>query len=364
MAMKRYYNVGRLLWVLLVLVVLAGCGTTPAQPPAAETRPTEDAAVEVGPTEQTESVGTTATIRLGYLPNIIYAPLFVGVERGYFAEEGLRLQLERIASGNDAVVQLAAGNFDVAMGGANAGLFNAVEQGLAFKIVAPLHSERPPVATPLVISAKRTDEIRSVADLRGKRVAVHAFGAAIEYWMAQALKQGGLTFDDVELKAVPFPEMAAALDNGAIDAAVLTEPLVTIGEDKGLLTVLADDFINGFTASYVYMNEEWLTEHPDLADRFLRAYLRGCRDLQGEYMNDEVAAIVEKYTQIPAAVVVRSTLAHFDPDGTLPLEDLAALQAFFIERGYLEYTEPLDVATFVDTEMVEAAAQELDAARQ
>lgn len=354
MTMDRYDRLGQGITWICVLLVLVACGGLPGQPPVVENTPVTGSQTGEAP----------ATIRLGYLPNIIYAPLYVGMERGYFTDEGLEMQLDTIRSGNDAVVQLAASNFDVAMGGANAGLYNAVEQGLRFKIVAGMHSESPPVATPLVISAKRTDEIRSVADLKGKRVAVHAFGAAIEYWLAQALAQGGLTFDDVELKAVLFPEMAAALESRSIDAAVLTEPLVTIGKDKELLAVLSDDFVDGFTASYVYMNEDWLTQNPGLARKFLRGYLRACRDLQGDYMNDEIAAMVEKYTQIPAAVTVRSTPAHFSLDGTIPIEDLERLQTFFMERGHLEYTEPLDVQTFVNANLVDEVASELETTRQ
>jgi NitT/TauT family transport system substrate-binding protein len=349
---------GALLALALLLALLAACGgqtTSPAgeQPAAANTAAAEADAVE-------ESADT-AVIRIGYLPVIIQAPLYVGIERGYFADEGLTFDLSTIRSGNDAVVQLAAGNFDIAMGGANAGLFNAVARGIDFKIMAPMHSESPPLATPLIISADRVDEIQSVADLEGGRVAVHAFGAAIEYWMHEALAQGDLTFDDVELDTVLFPNMAAALNNGDIDAAVLTEPLVTINTDQELVAVLSDDFIDGFTATYLYMNEEWRTENPDLARKFMRAYLRACRDLQGDYMTEEMAGIIEQYTEVPAPIVMRSAPAQFDPNGTIDVGNLETLQAFFMERGHLEYDEPLDVNTFVDQSLASEVAQELDA---
>jgi NitT/TauT family transport system substrate-binding protein len=349
---------GAFLILALLLALLAACGgqTTPPageQPAAADTAVADADAVE----EEAE----TDVIRVGYLPVIIQAPLYVGIERGYFADEGLEFDLSTIRSGNDAVVQLAAGNFDVAMGGANAGLYNAIARGIDFKVVAPMHSESPPLATPLIISADRTDEIQSVADLEGGRVAVHAFGAAIEYWMSEALAQGGLTFDDVELESVLFPNMAAALSNGDIDAAVLTEPLVTINQDQGLVAILSDDYIEGFTATYVYMNEEWRAANPDLARKFMRAYLRACRDLQGDYMTEEMAGIIEQYTEVPAPIVMRSAPAQFDPDGTISVANLEALQEFFMERGHLEYDELLDINSFVDQSLANEVAQELDA---
>ncbi len=345
--MKQYVMNGKhaLLLLLVALLTLAACGAAPAAPPAAD-----------------EAAPEAATIRIGYLPVIIQAPLFVGIERGYFADEGIDFELDVIASGNDAVVQLAAGNFDVAMGGANAGLFNAAARGLAFTIVAPMHGEAPPNATPLIISANRTDAITDVADLRGKTVAVHAFGTAIEYWMAEALAQGGLTMDDVNLVAVPFPNMAPALDSGEIDAAVLTEPLVAIAQQQELIAVLSDDFIEDFVVSFVYMNNDWLTNNPEVAERFMRGYMRAMRDLQGDYLQDpEIAAAIEKYTEVPAAVVQQSTPAIFPADGIIPVADLETLQSFYAERGLLEYDDPIDIGTYVNQDMATAAVEQIAA---
>jgi NitT/TauT family transport system substrate-binding protein len=332
-------GVWKWLSLLSALALLAACGGA-AQPPAGASAP--------------------AAVRLGYIPLVIFAPIYVGVERGYFAEEGLQVELTQINATNEAVVQLAAGNFDVGLAGGNAGVFNAIARGLKFTVVAPMHQERPPVATPLVISARRAGEIKTIADLKGGTIGINANGAAIEYWVAQALARGGLTIGDVQLKAMPFPNMPAALENGALDAAVITEPLVTINKDKGLLAVLSDDFIDGFTATYVFMNQPWMERNPQAARGFLKAYLRAARDLQGDYMTPEVAAIVEKYTQVPAAVIERSALAQYDPSGRVPTGDLETLQRFFLERGLLEYSEPIDVGSFVDARLASEVAAELN----
>jgi NitT/TauT family transport system substrate-binding protein len=352
--MRKFLRLEQILAGMLVLILLAACGGAASEPTPASDMP------EAEPADEGDE-GEVDVIRMGYLPVIIQAPLYVGIERGYFADEGIEFELETIRSGNDAVIQLVAGNFDVAMGGANAALYNAAERGLDFRIVAPMHAETPPVATPLIISANRTDEIQEVADLEGQTVAVHAFGAAIEYWMVEALSQGGLTLDDVTLQAVVFPNMPGALEAGEIDAAVMTEPLVTISEGNDVVSVLSEDFIDGFYATYVYMSTEWMEDNPDLARRFMRAYLRACRDLQGDYMNEEIAAMVEQYTEVPAPVVMQSRPATFSPDGQIPVENLATLQEYFMERGYLEYEELLDVETFVDQELAEEVAAELDA---
>ena len=85
------------------------------------------------PTAEPTAPAELRTVRLGYIPVMIFAPIYVGIERGYFAEEGLKLELTPLQGGSDLVVQLAAGNFDVAVGGAGAGLFNAANSGIEFQ---------------------------------------------------------------------------------------------------------------------------------------------------------------------------------------------------------------------------------------
>jgi NitT/TauT family transport system substrate-binding protein len=297
-------------------------------------------------------------VRLGYVPVMIFAPLYIGVERGYFAEEGIQVELTPVQGGSDSVVQLAAGNFDVAVGGIGAGAFNAAHQGLEFRIVAPMHTERPPIASPLVISPSRADEIRSVADLRGRIVSINATGAATEYWVYLALRDAGLTMDDITLTTIAFRDVPQALEAGAVDAAILGEPLVTLQEDAGMVQVLAEDFVDGITVTYLYMGLPLLEGRPEVAQGFVRAYLRALRDLQGDgWLDPEAAAIIERYTQVPADVVLRANRPYYDPNGEVPLADLEELQRYFISRGVLEYSEPVDLSQFIDMSLVEAALE-------
>jgi NitT/TauT family transport system substrate-binding protein len=304
---------------------------------------------------------TDNKIRLGFIP-VIYAPIYVAQERGYFAEEGVEVELLPVPAGaGDSIVQLAAGNFDMAVTGAGAPLFNAAYQGLGFKVVAPLHTERAPMSTPLVISAKRTDEIKQVSDLFGKKIAINNTGSAVEYWVYTALGKNGLNMADITIVTMPFPQMAEALENGAIDAAVITEPLMTLALDQGLIAVLADDFIDGITVTYAFAGLPLLEERPQLAEAFVRAYLRGARDLQSSsaWQDDEIAAIIEKWTKVPAAVIKRINRPYFDPNGTIPLDDLAEVQRYFLSTGVLEYSTALDIADYVDSSYVEKALEVL-----
>ncbi len=353
--------------LLLILALLTACAAPAATPTTTEPAATSGVAADENATETATEEETAANadlplVRVGHVPVTIYAPLFIAAEKGYFEEEGMRVELLPVEGGTENVVQVAAGNFDVAGGGIGAGLLNAVERGIEFEIVAPLHTERPPLTSPLVVSKARFDsgEITSVEDLAGKKVSTNATGAATEYWLWRALQQGGLDFTDVEVLGVGFREVAPALESGSLDAGILGEPLATLAEDQGLIARLSEDFIDGFTSTVIFYNQEWATANPELAKGFVKAFIRGARDLNGDAWYDpENLAIIEKYTGVPAEVVARANRSFHDPNGSDPLADLMELQSFFASQGQLSYTDPLDMSTLINPTYAEAALEEL-----
>src|SRR5947209_6229763 len=244
---------GSLVSVLVVALVLAACGGS-------------------------KSADAPTKLTVGYIPVMVDAPLYIGIEKGYFKQENLDIKLAPLAGGTDIITQTATGNFDVALGGLGVATFNALAKNIGIKVVAPLHSETPPVVTPLVVSKKVYDsgQIRSVADLKGKKVSINAAGSATEYWLARALEKGGLKLSDVQVEYIAFPDVPAALENGAIAAAMLGEPLVTQARDKGQIQVLSDDFISGFFPTIVLYNTKFATDKKTAAQGFMNAYIKAC----------------------------------------------------------------------------------------
>ena len=297
-------------------------------------------------------------VRVVHVPVLIFAPLYVAIERGYFAREGLEVELVSTPGGVSSFVVPASGRAEVVVGGLGAALFNAAARGLDFKVVGPVHMEKPPVSTPLVVSKKAYDsgQIRSVRDLAGKRVAVNVLGSATEFWLNAALLKGGLSMEDVQVVAVNFPEVPAALENGAIAAGLLGEPLATLAEDRGQVVRLSDDFVNGVQVTALYYSGAFMREQPKAAVGFMAAWLRASRDLYGDgYKRDDVAAIVEKYTKVPAAVVKRAAPPFHEPDGRMNFNDFKRLQDFFKKRGALTYEKALEPKQYIDTSFVTAA---------
>ena len=301
-------------------------------------------------------------VTMGYVPASIFAPIFVAKEKGYFAEQGIDMNLEPLPGGSDMVLLTASGDFDAGIGGTGPAFFNAVASGLPIKVIAPGHQEGSPVATPLMISKANCDSgaIKSVADLKGKKVSVNARGAT-EYWLAQALGTAGLTLDDIQLETLAFPDAVVALQSGAIDAAMVGEPLATKAEQDGIAVRLLSDFpVQNIQPTMIFANQKWLDENPQLATGLVTAYLKAARDLtNGGFDDPATLAIIEQYTNVPADLIKESVKPVYSLNGEIDLNSINTLQQFFRDRGQLEYDENVDPATFVDMQFVNGAVAQI-----
>ena len=151
-----------------------------------------------------------------------------------------------------------------------------------------------------------------------------------------------------------MPPVESSLDGG-----ILGEPLATLMEDQGLVARLSEDFIADFTSTYVYFNTDWAAANPDLARRFIKAYLRGARDLNGDqWYADENLAIIEEYTGVPADVIRRANRSYHDPNGGIPVADMETLEDFFRRLGE-PTTSRTDLSSLLTPAMLNPLLEEL-----
>jgi len=209
-----------------------------------------------------------------------------------------------------------------------------------------------------MISKEACDKgaIANVADLVGKKVSVNARGAT-EYWLGQALGTAGLTLDDIDLQVLPFPDAVAALAAGAIDAAMVGEPLATKAEQDGLAVRLLSDFpVQNIQPTAIIGNTDFVADNPEATQGFVTAYLRASRDLTGPGFKDPVnLAIIEAYTGVPAGLIGQAVQPVFQTDGLIDPASFSTLQTFFRDRDQLEYDDDIDPVSFIDTEWVDSA---------
>ncbi|MDB5593335.1 MAG: transporter substrate-binding protein [Hyphomicrobiales bacterium] len=299
------------------------------------------------------------------------AGLFVADAKGYFKQEGIEAEFISFDTGAKMVAPLGAGQLDAGGGAASAGLYNAVGRGIRIKIVADkAHNVKGAgfqafmVRKDLVESGK----VKTLADLKGKKIAITGAGGSDASVLNEAMKSVGLKYDDVEKIYLGFPQHAVAFQNGAIDGSISTEPTVSKIVELGAAVRFKgnDEFYPDAQTATILFSGDFAEKRPEVAKRFMKAYLRAVRDFNAAVVNgkltgpgaDEMVAILAKYSVIKDEKTLRTMIVHgVDPDGKLNIDSLKKDLAFFKETG--DVTSNITVEQVVDTSFAEAAAKEL-----
>ena len=300
------------------------------------------------------------------------APFFMADKKGYFADEGLKVKLIRFDSASKMVPSLGTGELDVGGGTVSAGFYNAVGRGILMKIVADQASIKPGYGySSLMVRKDLVDSGRykSFADLKGMKVAIGAPGTGTASALNEALKKGGLKYSDVEVVYIGFPEHLPTYKNKGIDASITNEPTMTRAIEDGVAVRVAG---NDFTypdqqTAVTFFSDHFIKNRRDVAERFMRAYLRGVRmyndalkdgRLAGPKAN-EVIPILVKYTTIKDESMFRRMVPSYcNPDGEVNVASLKKDLEFFRELGLIEKKDA-SVEGVVDNSFARAAVAKL-----
>ena len=289
------------------------------------------------------AVAQAPTVKIGYIPSDSFAALYIMADR-YLTPAGITVQMVRLPGGAEITTQVATGQLQVGGSGMGAAGFNAVAAKLPIEFIAPLHfGYLEDYFT--VRKAVWSTEVKRIADLKGRMVGLNTRGAAVEWMLDQVLRRDGLTIKDVQVKIMPFPDMVPALESGAIDAGILTEPFPTLAEDKGVgvrpLTRPAGAKAIPITAAF--WNAEWAKANADLAHKVMLGYLRAVRDLAADgrrgWSEDRNVDLMVKYAATKKELVKKARSHVADPNLELDASTLDSMQKLNADLGYLKYTE-------------------------
>jgi NitT/TauT family transport system substrate-binding protein len=321
-----------------------------------------------GPEEPVHAQGL-ARVRQGVLGVVPEAGFFVAIEQGYFREQGIELDLTLFDSAARMVPALGTGQLDVGDGSHSAGLYNAVARGIGIKIVADAASGPP--GQPTVAMLFRRDlaesrQLRSPVDLRGRRLALPARGIPTERLLSDWLRPTGVRVDEVEIVEMSFPDQLPAFGSRALDATIIPEPFATRLLDQGLATFYqgSDEVYPGFQTGVAMYTPAFAQEQPDVARRFMIAYLRGVRVYNDAFVKGDaaarqvtVAALIQHTPVKDAALYDRMAMAGLNPDGRLNIPSMVADQEYWLASGAQQAR--IDVASLVDYTFADAAVQAL-----
>jgi NitT/TauT family transport system substrate-binding protein len=306
------------------------------------------------------------TIKVGYVPVIGYAPLYIAVEKGYFQEQGLDVEIERFVSGAKMIAPLSTGQLDVGTGETGTALLNGAQQGLDVMSVCNNVTLLPGQnGFPFLIRADlyESGEVTEPADLRGRKIGVNIERGITEYVVSKILEAGGLTIDDVELVAIPFPDMPVALANAALDAALVPNPLgESVIRDGSAVALPAYDEIAGeVLLTVIYFGKRFLEpENREVAVRFLEVWLKTLREiLDSNWSNEEDLAMISEYVNLPPELIQATVKSYYDPNCEFFYSSLEDIQDYYLVRGYVEFSEPLPFSEFIDETFMDEALKRI-----
>jgi NitT/TauT family transport system substrate-binding protein len=288
------------------------------------------------------------TVKIGVVNLSTDIAFYIAEKRGYLKAEGLKAEFAYFDSGAKMILPLGTGDLDAGGGAASAGLYNAVDRGIELRIVAD------------------SGAVKSLADLKGRKVAVVAQGAADESVLHQALLKGALKDADIDRVYIPFSQQLVALQNKGIDAAIAGEPDITqmlrvgvAARFAGLSTFYAHE------AAQVLYSGKFSQDKPT-GVKFLKAYLRAVRDYDRALQNgklagpgsDEIIAMLGEMTGAKDLTIFRDAVPpYMEPNGALNMTTLQTDLDYFKELGLVKKDATL--ARVIDRSFAEAAAAQL-----
>jgi len=223
-------------------------------------------APEAEPTAPSEAQGPRPiALGVGFIPNVQFAPFYVGIEKGLFAENGIELSLE-YGFENDYLKLVATDEMQFMIASGDQLVLGRAQE-LPVRYVMNWYTSYP-----VTVFAKTDAGIHRPEDLAGRRVGVPGpFGA--NYIALRALLDvAGLTEADIQMESIGFTQ-ASAVSEGLVDAAVdyaVNGPVVLGSAGIETVQITLDQHVQ-IPANGLVTNERTLDEEPQLVAAMVRA---------------------------------------------------------------------------------------------
>jgi NitT/TauT family transport system substrate-binding protein len=276
------------------------------------------------------------------------APFYIAYDKGFFKDEGLEVDLIVLDSGAKVIAPLGTGELDVGSGALSVGFWNALVRGVKFRIVADRGHTEPGYLYQTVFMRKDlvdSGQFKSLKDLKGMRMGFAAQGVTSLSLLNEAAKFAGIKFDDVTPVYLSFPQQIAALQNRALDGTFLIEPQATVAVNAGYGARFMDtnEFYPHQQISVIFYSDKFARERKQVADRFMRAWLRGVRTYNDAIKDgkiagsgaDEVVVTMAKSFNMNPALVREMYSQAVDVTGAVNGAGIQKDLDFFLKQGWV-----------------------------
>ncbi|QTD44206.1 ABC transporter substrate-binding protein [Ottowia testudinis] len=282
------------------------------------------------------------TLAVGGKTTLYYLPLTIAEHLGFFAEEGLEVELQDHAGGGLALQSLLHGRADVGAGGFEHTILLR-QRGLTCRAFALLGR-----APQLVfgVGTRALPDFREVSQLRGRRVGISAPDSSTHWFARMVLARAGVAAADVEYVGIgTSTAAAAALREGRIDALASVDPVISLLEFRGEIRVVADTrsprgtqelFGGPMPGGCVFAPQAFVVRYPQTVQAIANATVRALKWLQTAGPSDIVRGVPEAYMYGDRAIYLASlekARAAFSPDGVVSEEAVTTAHRVVAQYG-------------------------------
>ncbi|WP_051423069.1 ABC transporter substrate-binding protein [Arthrobacter sp. MA-N2] len=248
--------------------------------------------------------GASTPITIGLIPIIDVAPVQLGVQQGFFKDQGLTPTIESAATGAAIVPAVVSGQYQFGFSN-GVSLLVAASKGIPVQIIASGVSTvgGGPAVEPEGVVVRNDSAIKSAKDLSGKTIAVAVRNSLTDTAVSAAVKNDGGDPTTIRYVEIPLADIPAVVQRGEADAGEVVEPFLAQSKNLGLRSV-ASSFASAtsnpnLTVSYYFTSKDFAQQHPDVVQKFVTALDKSKAYAQGN--SDAVRKILPTYTKIDAA---------------------------------------------------------------
>jgi NitT/TauT family transport system substrate-binding protein len=272
---------------------------------------------------------------------VVYLPLTIAEQQGFFKAEGIDVEIQDLQGGAKALQALVGGSADVVIG-----YYDHTIQMQAknkdIKAIALLGRY------PGLVLGVRSDlaaSVTNVAGLKGMKIGVTAPGSSTQFMVDYLLSKNGLRPSDVSIVGIGAASTAvAAIEQRQVDALVNMDPMITVLESRGLVSLLVDTrtergtnevYGGEYPGASLYTTQDFIERHPATAQRLVTAIIKALRWIHGRTPEQIASSLPESYFVGSRDLYLKglaSSSGMFSPDGrfseTAPPKVLNVLSQF------------------------------------
>lgn len=278
-------------------------------------------------------------IRAVVMPFLSQMPLNIAAEEGFFAAQGLDVELVRVGRAQELMAALARGEVDAVSGLLTVSELNAMASGVRVRAVATLAALDPDGCTFLAAIARAgLAESGALEDPARLRTLVYDTDPLVHlgYQVDLLLRRHGLGLDDVELVNLPPPAGLDAMRTGAVDVILENEPFLSrhLAAGTASVWVPAQEVTPGYPHSVLLFGERLLDREPEAGVRFATAVLQAIRQFR-EGKTERNMAIVESASGLPREALEQACWPTAPAGAELDADAIRGYQQWSVDRGLL-----------------------------